>query len=129
MKMQLSHKNRACNRSRIWQSLNMTGYISVYIAVASAEEAESIAKALVESHLAGCVNILPGVRSIYRWQGHIEASEEVILIAKSRNELFWQLEQKVKNLSSYDCPGIVAWPIVAGHEPYLEWLGEELNAK
>jgi periplasmic divalent cation tolerance protein len=107
----------------------MTGYISVYITVASAAEAETIAKALVEDRLAACVNIMPGVRSIYRWQGNVEATEEVALIAKSQSELFPRLQQKVKNLSSYDCPCIVAWPIEAGHQPYLDWIGTELKAK
>ena len=107
----------------------MTGYISVYITAASLGEAETIAKALVEDRLAACVNIMPGVRSIYRWQGNVEASEEVVLIAKSQSGLFPRLQQKVKNLSSYDCPCIVAWPITAGHQPYLDWIGKELKAK
>lgn len=107
----------------------MTGYISVYMTAASIGEAETIAKALVEGGLAACVNIMPEVRSIYRWQGNVEASEEVALIAKSRSELFQGLQQKVKNLSSYDCPCIVAWPVTAGHQPYLDWIEKELKAK
>jgi periplasmic divalent cation tolerance protein len=107
----------------------MTGYISVYITAASAAEAEIIAKALVEDRLAACVNIISGIRSIYRWQGNVEATEEVALIAKSQSALFQKLEQKVKNLSSYDCPCIVAWPIEAGHQPYLDWIGTALKTK
>ena len=105
----------------------MTDYISVYITAASADEAEKIALALVEGKLAACVNIIPAVRSIYRWQGKVEASDEVVLIAKSRAELFPRLETMVRSLSSYTCPCIVAWPIVEGSKPYLEWLAKETD--
>ena len=104
----------------------MTDYIFVYMTAASASEAESIATALLEERLAACVNIFPGVRSLYRWQGNVEASEEAVLIAKSRRDLFSRLEEKVKSLSSYNCPCIVAWALAEGHQPYLEWLGAEL---
>lgn len=107
----------------------MTGFISVYITAASPDEAESIARALVEQRLAACVNILPAAHSVYRWEGQVEATEENILIAKSRANLFSRLEAKVKELSSYACPCIVAWPIVAGHQPYLDWLARETEAK
>jgi periplasmic divalent cation tolerance protein len=103
----------------------MTGFISVYITVASMNEAKTIAEALVEEKLAACVNIFPGAQSIYRWKGRIEETEETILIAKSRAALFPRLEEKVKSLSSYTCPCITAWPIAAGHRPYLDWLAEE----
>jgi periplasmic divalent cation tolerance protein len=86
----------------------------------------AIATALLEERLAACVNIFPGVRSLYRWQGNVEASEEAVLIAKSRRDLFSRLEEKVKSLSSYNCPCIVAWALAEGHQPYLEWLGAEL---
>jgi periplasmic divalent cation tolerance protein len=103
----------------------MSSPISIYITSPSREMAEKIARALVEEKLAACVNIIPGVRSIYRWKGHVEASSEVVLIAKSRADLFERLEKRVKELHSYTVPCIVAWPIEKGHKPYLDWLAEE----
>jgi len=103
----------------------MSSFISLYITTPSREMAEKIARMLVEEKLAACVNILTGARSIYRWKGKVEAASEVILIAKSRAELFPKLEKCVKELHSHDCPCIVAWPIVGGHAPYLDWLAKE----
>jgi periplasmic divalent cation tolerance protein len=100
-------------------------FLSLYITAPSRELAEKIARALVEENLAACVNIIPAVRSIYRWKGNVEAATEVVLIAKTRAGLFDKLEKRVKALHSYECPCIVAWPIVAGHQPYLDWLAEE----
>jgi periplasmic divalent cation tolerance protein len=105
----------------------MSDFISVYVTTSSTDEAETIARALIEERLVACVNILPGVKSIYRWQSNIEVAQETILVAKSCAELFSQIESKVKSLSSYDCPCIVAWPIAAGHQPYLEWIGKETD--
>jgi uncharacterized protein involved in tolerance to divalent cations len=64
-------------------------------------------------------------RSIYRWQGKIETATEVVLIAKSRAALFEEIEKRITELHPYDCPCLVAWPIEAGHQPYLDWLGQE----
>ena len=105
----------------------MTGYLSVYITAPSRDLAEKIARNLVEERLAACVNIVPGVRSIYRWKNKVEAATEVILIAKTRATLFDKLEKRAKELHSYECPCIVAWPIEAGHAPYLEWIAQETN--
>ena len=103
----------------------MTGFISVHITASSTDEASAIAEALVMDKLAACVNIMPRVQSIYRWQGVIERAEEVVLIAKTRADLFGQLSQRVKGLHSYDCPCIVALPITAGAPAYLEYLAKE----
>lgn len=103
----------------------MISFISLYITAPSREVAEKIARALVEERLASCANIIPGVRSIFRWKGKVEAASEVCLIAKSRAELFEALEKRVKELHPYDCPCIVAWPIEKGHQPYLDWITEE----
>jgi periplasmic divalent cation tolerance protein len=88
------------------------------------DEAASIARALVENRLAGCVNIVNGVRSVYRWQGKTEDETEVLMIAKTRKSLFQSLLNKVKELHSYTVPEIVAFPIIEGSEDYLKWLGE-----
>ena len=103
----------------------MTGFISVHITASSEAEAASIAEALVAGKLAACANIMPTVKSVYRWKGAVEHATEVLVIAKSRAELFGDLSKKVKELHSYDCPCIVALPIVAGSPDYLQWLADE----
>jgi periplasmic divalent cation tolerance protein len=103
----------------------MTEYIIVYITASSEEEAGKIAKALLEAKLAACVNIVNNVRSIYRWEGKIEAGSEVLMIVKSRRELFRRLRDAVKKLHSYSVPEVVALPVIEGSEDYLNWLREE----
>jgi periplasmic divalent cation tolerance protein len=107
----------------------MSEFISVYITVPTQEMADKIARTLVEEQLAACVSITPGVRSIYRWQGKVETSDEIALVAKTRASLFALLEKRVKELHSYECPCIVAWPIKQGHRPYLEWIEAETETK
>lgn len=99
--------------------------VSVYIVAADTAEAERIAEALVAERLAACVNILGGVRSVYRWQGAVERADEVAMIAKTTEVLFDPLAARVRALHSYDTPAIVAWPIVAGDAAYLDWIGAE----
>jgi periplasmic divalent cation tolerance protein len=103
----------------------MSEYLSLYVTTPSFDVADTIGRALVEERLAACVNILPGMRSIYRWQGSIETAAEVVLIAKSRTALFEEIEKRVRELHPYDCPCLVAWPIEAGHQPYLDWIAKE----
>jgi periplasmic divalent cation tolerance protein len=100
----------------------MPNIISVTIIASSRPEAEKIADALVNEKLAACVNILPNVQSVYRWQGAIETTEEIILIAKTRAELFEKLCSAVKSLHSYSVPCIVATPVVDGYTPYVDWV-------
>ena len=99
--------------------------ISVYIVAADTAEAGRIAEALVGERLAACVNILGGVRSVYRWQGAVERADEVAMVAKTTQALFDALAARVKALHSYDTPAIVAWPIVAGDAAYLDWIVAE----
>ena len=106
----------------------MPDFLSVHITVSSKAEAEKIARALVEGHLAACVNIVPEIRSIYRWEGKVEAAHEVLLLAKTRADLFPALAEKVKDLHSYSCPCIVAEPISAGYQPYLDWIKDATQA-
>jgi periplasmic divalent cation tolerance protein len=96
--------------------------IVVFMTAANGEEATRLAEMLVGAHLAACVQILPEMESVYRWQGKIERQSEVLLIAKTTRGKFDDLEREVRALHSYDTPEIVAVPIVAGSAPYLEWL-------
>jgi periplasmic divalent cation tolerance protein len=99
-----------------------TNEVVVFITAPTDEEAALIAKSLVESKLAACVNIIRGIRSIYSWQGRIEDDTEVLMIAKTRQELFESLSSRVKELHSYDVPEVIALPILEGSEDYLTWL-------
>ena len=105
----------------------MTDKIVVFSACDSAEQAETIAKALVDQHLAACVNIVPGARSIYRWKGQIEDAVEWMLIIKSRRDLMEQLRAAIGKIHSYEVPELLAVPVVDGSESYLAWVDRELS--
>lgn len=106
----------------------MTDKIVVLSTCASTEEAERIARQLVQTRLAACVNVLPAMRSIYRWNGVVEDAEEVLLVIKSSRPLFDELRSEITRLHSYQTPEVIALPVVDGAEPYLNWLGHELRA-
>ena len=105
----------------------MTDKIVVFSACDSAEQAETIAKALVDQHLAACVNIVPGARSIYRWKGQIEDTAEWMLIIKSRRDLMEPLRAAIGKIHSYEVPELLAVPVVDGSESYLAWVDRELG--
>ena len=94
----------------------------VFMTAASGEEATRLAEMLVGAQLAACVQILPEMESVYRWEGKIERQAEVLLLAKTTQAKFSDLEGEVRALHSYETPEIVAVPITAGSAPYLEWL-------
>lgn len=87
-----------------------------------AEFAEKIGRALVEERLAACVNILPSMRSIYRWRGQIESAGEQLLLIKIRAEDYPAVEQRLRELHPYELPEVIAVPIVNGLPAYLSWL-------
>ena len=99
-------------------------YIIALITVPDRGQAQSIAEILVQERWAACVNILPSIHSIFTWQGDIAREEEVLLLAKSRRELFPALALQVKELHSYTLPEIIALPILEGSEDYLRWVKE-----
>jgi len=101
-----------------------TEEIVVIVTAPSEDLAVTIARALVETRLAACANIIKGIRSIYTWQGKTEDDTEVLMIVKTRRELFDLLKSKVKELHSYEVPEIIALPIIAGSDDYLKWLRE-----
>jgi periplasmic divalent cation tolerance protein len=104
-------------------------YLLVSVTTPSSEEAKRIAEALVQERLAACVNIVPAITSIYHWQGEVHRDSEVLLIAKSRPELFDPLAARVKELHSYEVPEIIALPIVAGSKAYLNWIDESVQGE
>lgn len=103
----------------------MTDKIVVLCTCGSAEEAERISSGLIEARVAACVNLVPGLTSVYRWKDAIERSPEWLLIIKSRRELFPQLRAEIERLHSYEVPEIIALPVVEGAEAYLAWIDKE----
>ncbi len=94
----------------------------VLVTAASERQALRIGRALVRAELAACVNVVRGIRSIYRWEGKITEDREVLLIIKSRADLFGRLAEEVKRLHSYQVPEVIAFPIVHGAVDYLAWI-------
>jgi uncharacterized protein involved in tolerance to divalent cations len=96
----------------------------VFSTVGSAEDAERIARTLVDRRLCACVNIVPGVVSIYRFKGEVERDEEHLLVIKTRSDRFETLREALVSLHPYEVPEAIAVPVEAGHGPYLAWLDE-----
>ncbi len=103
-------------------------YCIVWITAGSQQEASALAHALVEEHLAACCSILPGVRSVYLWQGSVQEDEECLLVCKTRRSLFGQISSRVRELHSYDLPEVICTDIVDGSTAYLNWIDESLSA-
>ncbi len=91
--------------------------------------ASAIANSLVDKRLAACVNILPGMRSVYRWQDERQSSDEWLLIIKSAAHVFLRLQTAILELHPYELPEIVAVPVTAGLPGYLDWIGRESNGE
>ena len=92
----------------------------------SLESAQAISIALVESHEAACITIVPGIRSVYRWEGKLCNEGEFLLLIKSCSEKFEAVRRRIRQLHSYQVPEIIALPIVAGDSDYLAWLQSSL---
>jgi periplasmic divalent cation tolerance protein len=105
----------------------MDEYLQVSTTTATREDAQKIADTLVEKRLAGCVQIVGPIVSTFWWQGKIERTEEWLCMIKSEKRLYSTLEPSIKELHSYETPEIIAVPIVAGSQQYLQWLSHELR--
>ena len=101
--------------------------IVVLMTAASREEANQIAEVLVSARLAACVQILPEIESVYRWQGEVKREKEILLLAKTVASRFAELESKVRAMHSYETPEIIAVPVTDSSAPYLGWLLAELR--
>ena len=100
----------------------MADAIVILITAGSADEAAVIARTLVDEHLAACVNILPGVRSFFFWEGKTQDAAETLMICKSRSLLLDAVIARVRALHSYSVPEIIALPIMGGLPDYLAWV-------
>ncbi|MBF0511099.1 MAG: divalent-cation tolerance protein CutA [Candidatus Omnitrophica bacterium] len=100
--------------------------IVVFITAKDKKEAKKIAQGLLEAKLIACANIVSGVESFFWWQGKIDSSKEVLLILKTKKNLFKKITLKVKSLHSYQTPEIIALPVVSASKDYLDWVKKSL---
>jgi periplasmic divalent cation tolerance protein len=105
----------------------MTDKMIVLSTCDSAEQAEKIARALVDERLAACVNVVPSVKSFYRWKGAVENASEWLLIIKSSRKLFDDLRAAIEREHSYEVPEVIALPITEASANYLSWMEGELR--
>jgi periplasmic divalent cation tolerance protein len=94
--------------------------------VAKSEDAQRLARALVEQRLAACVNVIPGLTSVYRWKDKIESDAEHLLVIKTRRERVDALKRALVSLHPYELPELIVLPIEGGHLPYLAWVDENV---
>lgn len=106
----------------------MTDKIIVLTTCENSQDAQTIAETLVEKRLAACVNILPGLKSVYRWQGKVEKAGELLLLIKTRRGLFEQLSAELARIHPYEVPEVIALPLIDGAPAYLGWLEKELKS-
>jgi len=104
-----------------------TGVRVVLITVPDGETATGLGRALVEARLAACVNVVPGVRSLYRWEGKVQDDPELLLVVKTRADRIAALAARVRDLHPYELPEILALPAVGGCEAYLDWVRTEAS--
>ncbi len=105
----------------------MTDKIVILSTCATDAEAEKIARLLLEERLAACVNVIPRMRSFYRWNGAVESAEECLLVIKSSRDLFERLRVVLEGAHSYEVPEAIALPILDGAETYMNWLESNLK--
>jgi periplasmic divalent cation tolerance protein len=105
----------------------VSGRVVALSTVATAEDGDRLARALVERRLAACVNVVPGIVSHYRFEGEQHRDSELLLVIKTRTEKLEALRAALVELHPYDVPELVALDITAGHEPYLKWLDDSVG--
>jgi len=99
--------------------------IVIFVTASSIEEARKIGQTLVEEGRVACCNIVQSVESIFKWQGKLNVEREVLMICKTREDLFNVVEKRIKQLHSYEVPEIIALPISQGSKSYLDWVMKE----
>ena len=109
--------------------MSAEGTLVVLTTVASADEGEAIARALVQERLAACVNVVRGVRSFFFWEGRLQEDDETLLLVKTRRERYGELEARIRSLHSYSVPEILALAVEAGLPAYVEWVRESVHTE
>ena len=99
----------------------------IYSTIGDIKDARRIAHTLVEEQLVACVNIIPKIESIYRWEGKIENDEEVVIIAKTKDMNVKKTIKRIKSLHSYELPDIIVLPIIGGLKDYLDYVANETS--
>lgn len=101
--------------------------VTIFMTAPDGAEAERMGRALVEERLAACANVVPGVVSVYRWEGRMQRDEEALVILKTTGEGVPALKARAVELHPYDVPEFLALPVVDGHQPYLDWVRGEVG--
>ncbi len=101
----------------------------VYVTAGSEEEARKLARQVVEERLAACANVYPGITSYYWWEGKLQEDREASLIFKTSAEKVEKLVERVKELHTYSCPCVLAWPVEKGYRAFISWVLEETQNK
>ncbi len=97
----------------------------VFVTAPDVEVAERLARGLVEERLAACVNLIPGIRSFYRWEGAVQDDAEVLLVVKTRTDRLEALASRLQELHPYELPEILGLPVIGGSQAYLDWIRTE----
>ena len=105
----------------------MTDKVVIFVTAASSGEGKKIARHLVETRLAACVNILQPMESVYRWEGKIAEEREFLLIIKSTGELFPEIKAEISKIHSYHTPEIICLPVIDGSRNYLQWVSDSVK--
>ena len=101
----------------------------IFITTGTYEEADQVAEVLLKQRKAACINIVPGVRSRFWWEGQLHSDRENLLIVKAKASLLDEIVGLVKEVHSYDVPEVIALPIIGGSSDYVEWIGKELQER
>ncbi len=120
---------KGMGRTMTARTEDVTDIITVLITAPTADTAAQLARTLVEEGLAACGNVVPGLRSIYRWEGRLQDEPEALLLLKTRAALFEPLRSRVVALHPYQCPEVLRLDVTAGHAPYLQWIRDSVRSE
>lgn len=109
--------------------MTFTDTLVVVVTTPSVEDGHTIARALVAERLAACVNVVPGIRSVFFWEGRLQEEAEALLVIKTRRECYEALQRRVIELHPYSVPEVLALPVEAGSPTYLAWVGETVRTE
>ena len=103
--------------------------IVIFVTASSQNEAYNLGKKLIEERLAACCNIIPGIQSIYWWDGKVTEDPEILLMIKTKKEAEQKIFETIKSLHSYDLPEMISFPIQGGYQQYLDWIDKNVIIK